>query len=366
MAWWLGLLLIGCGGSDADGDGLTAQEERDRGTDPDNPDTDGDGVLDGDEVDRKLDPLSSDTDSDGIPDGEEIAIGTDPRNPDTDGDGLYDQSERLLGTDPLDADTDDDELRDGAEVQRGTDPLSPDTDDDGLLDGEEVRLGTDPTVADTDGDGLVDGEELVAGTNPLLADTDTDGFPDPVELRESTDPLNRRSWPYDGGIWPNRLTQAAALVPTGWGVGDLVGQVTLTDQHGRYFQLHQFYGYVVRLDLHWAGDELSEEMVAAAQADWVDGREEGYIVVHALFKRGSVVEPINEVVVDWAEDHGLTFPVAAGGPSALDSLLQSGGIGDGRTPVTVLIDRGMVLQHAYVGGDLTGFQAARRELLRGN
>lgn len=37
--------------SDADGDGLTASQERNFGTDPMSPDTDGDGIDDGDEFD---------------------------------------------------------------------------------------------------------------------------------------------------------------------------------------------------------------------------------------------------------------------------------------------------------------------------
>ena len=43
--------------SDADGDGLTADEEAALGTDPDQADTDGDGYRDGDEVTEGSDPL---------------------------------------------------------------------------------------------------------------------------------------------------------------------------------------------------------------------------------------------------------------------------------------------------------------------
>jgi len=66
---------------DADGDGLSDDEERDvLGTDPFDADSDSDGVLDGEEVDlHGTDPLDVDTDNDGVSDGDEIIVfDTDP------------------------------------------------------------------------------------------------------------------------------------------------------------------------------------------------------------------------------------------------------------------------------------------------
>jgi len=139
--------------ADADGDGLSDDEEGALGTDPNNPDTDGDGIQDGPEVAAGLDPLDPtdatlDPDGDGLTNAEEVAQGTDPNNSDTDGDGLSD----------------------GEEVNiQGTDPLDPDSDGDDLTDLEEIgTFGTDPNDPDTDGDGANDGlEALVAGTDPL-------------------------------------------------------------------------------------------------------------------------------------------------------------------------------------------------------
>jgi hypothetical protein len=57
------LILAACGNpglSDADGDGLTADDEAVLGTDPDVADTDGDGFDDGAEVDAGADPLDAD------------------------------------------------------------------------------------------------------------------------------------------------------------------------------------------------------------------------------------------------------------------------------------------------------------------
>ncbi|HTK04229.1 MAG TPA: thrombospondin type 3 repeat-containing protein [Candidatus Eisenbacteria bacterium] len=68
-------------GTDTDGDGLSAQQERDAGTDPTKADTDGDGLTDGDEVSRGTDPTKTDTDGDGIDDHTEMEQKTLPPPP---------------------------------------------------------------------------------------------------------------------------------------------------------------------------------------------------------------------------------------------------------------------------------------------
>ena len=103
--------------NDADGDGLTDEQEAALGTDPQNPDTDGDGLRDGFEVLHGFNPLHA---------GEGVQ--------DPDSDGLDNIGEQAAGTDPHDSDTDDDGLLDAAEVQAGTNPLDPDTDHDGRVD----------------------------------------------------------------------------------------------------------------------------------------------------------------------------------------------------------------------------------------
>jgi hypothetical protein len=89
--------------ADADGDGLSNDDEQQRGTDPSKADSDGDGLSDGDEVQTyQTNPLKADTDGDGLSDGQE-AGNTDPLKTDTDGDGTSDGDESLIyGTDPND------------------------------------------------------------------------------------------------------------------------------------------------------------------------------------------------------------------------------------------------------------------------
>ncbi|CAN5643385.1 hypothetical protein BH09CHL1_BH09CHL1_00940 [soil metagenome] len=181
--------------SDADGDGLTADEEADLGINPNNPDTDIDGLTDGQEVlewgtdpfltdtDRDglsdgdevlkyipiLSPTSDDSDYDGLKDGDEVvAYHTNPGLPDTDTDGIMDGAEITAGTDPLVLnDSDGDLLGDGLEAYYGTNPFNPDSDEDMLTDTYELfTTFTDPNVYDTDGDGTGDAVENASGTNP--------------------------------------------------------------------------------------------------------------------------------------------------------------------------------------------------------
>ena len=188
--------FIKLGNIDSDGDGLTDDEERQLGTDPNNPDTDGDGLTDAEEVHvYNTNPLKADTDDDGLSDGDEVMkYHTDPLKADTDGDGLRDGDEVLIyHTDPLKVDTDGDGLSDGEEVLTyHTDPLKVDTDGDGLSDADEVlKYRTDPLKKDTDGDGLTDYDEIFKyHTNPLFADTDEGGVPDGEEVRRGTNPLD--------------------------------------------------------------------------------------------------------------------------------------------------------------------------------
>jgi len=193
----IGLVFVnGSGSSDADGDGLTKSQEKEIGTNPNNPDTDGDGLNDGEEFKTYFtSPLNSDTDGDGLGDAREVrTYKTDPNKPDTDGDELTDGDEIMkYKTDPLNRDSDQDKLTDGQEVTTTqTDPMNPDSDGDTLLDGDEVNLyKTNPLVTDTDEEGLKDGEEInMYSTDPLNPDTDGGTVSDYVEVRRGTNPLN--------------------------------------------------------------------------------------------------------------------------------------------------------------------------------
>jgi len=122
---------------DTDGDGLPTAWEILHGFDPND-----DGTID------PVNGAGGNPDNDGLTNEEEYDRGTNPRNPDTDGDGLNDGAEVTAGTNPALADTDGDGLNDGAEITAGTNPLLADTDGDFITDGEEVANNSDPLDPD--------------------------------------------------------------------------------------------------------------------------------------------------------------------------------------------------------------------------
>lgn len=152
---------------DSDGDGLTDEEEKTLGTDPNSVDTDKDGLFDRDEVKiYHTDPLNPDTDGDGIPDGIEVKNGDNPNGPGK----LFNVNQKTDG-------------------QVASTSAVIDSDHDGLTDEEEQALGTDPNKADTDNDGLTDYQEVkIYKTNPLKADTDGDGYKDGDEVSQGYNP----------------------------------------------------------------------------------------------------------------------------------------------------------------------------------
>ena len=138
------------GASDADGDGLSDQDELALGTKRYDADTDDDGFSDGYEVQHGLDPLVADSDRDGMPNtADNCPAAANPDQRDVDADGVGDACDS--------GDYDYDDLSDQDETNiYGTDPATRDTDADRWSDGREVMARTDPLDSDTDGDGIID------------------------------------------------------------------------------------------------------------------------------------------------------------------------------------------------------------------
>lgn len=189
---------------DPDDDGLTNQEERDLGTDPEDPDSDGDGLLDGQETLTGVWAGPEDT-------------GTDPRIADTDGDGLSDgvenpdesfQDLEQPGTDPNEADTDLDGFGDASEINAGFDPTDPDdapetlvvaqwSFEDDLLD---TALGgtTDDDLADN----TVDGATFVEGVfGQAVYIPATPGSTNKLTAPDSPDLNLLDDWTMEAYVW---------------------------------------------------------------------------------------------------------------------------------------------------------------------
>lgn len=113
---------------DADGDGLSDDQETSLGTNPNDADSDDDGVLDGDEPN-----VGDDSDGDGLING---------LDHDSDNDGLFDGTERGVAAAPASTDVSQGHFIPDADPGSQTNPLLKDTDKGGVSDGDRARIRT--------------------------------------------------------------------------------------------------------------------------------------------------------------------------------------------------------------------------------
>ena len=117
--------------------------------------------------DGKGGEIPRDADGDGLSDEEEIQAGTNPDLRDSDGDGVNDFEEiRIQHTDPMRASVPIVTPTPPAPVVNSPPPAPVDSDRDGLTDQDEVRYQTNPNEPDTDRDTYPDNEEIQKGYNP--------------------------------------------------------------------------------------------------------------------------------------------------------------------------------------------------------
>ncbi len=209
-----------------------------------------------------------------------------------------------------------------------------DKDDDGLKRGEENNLGTDPNMADSDGDGFDDGDEVNAGSDPA-------------------DPY---SWDYDGGVWPDFSADAEAdgISSNGWAQGEVVPNFQATDQFGNTFDLYSMYGNIVVIEFAagWCGN--CRWMAESAQEEWVELREDGVIIVHAMIETPRRSPPDNTFLNAWLTEYGLTFPVleCGEGTDCYDSMWSGSyfaGMNSGSLPFQAFLNRDMTLHSSMAG-----------------
>ena len=231
-----------------------------------------------------------------------------------------------------------------------------DTAGDGLVDAEETRQGTDMNVADTDGDGLTDKQEVDLGLNPLVGDTDLDLIGDKEEVDGGSNGNDCTSVPE--GYWPNCLAKAEVdeLEGEGWAVDDIMKDWSGFDQFGTEVSLYQFYGSVILLDFSagWCGPCNN---AAPDQEDlYQEYRDQGFIILHVMVDDNSYDGFVTDenFAEDWADEHGLTFPVVIdtsvrGYSEAYFHLYQEGYM-DG-IPAFAVLGRDMTFVDTWIGED---------------
>jgi hypothetical protein len=196
---------------------------------------------------------------------------------------------------------------------------------------------------DVDGDGLTTSEEDALGTDPNNPDSDGDGILDGAEVDAGADPTDQYSWPQGTGTWPDRFAtaeQELAGASTGIGVGAVAPNLQLTDQFGHAVQLHQFYGYVIVVNVGAAWSPPSQTAAQTAQTLWSEHRDDGVIFLDNLIEGMSNGVPATQDDVDgWAATNGLAYPVGwSASPFPVSAV-----------PTYFVIDRNMVIREIIEG-----------------
>ena len=215
-----------------------------------------------------------------------------------------------------------------------------------------------------------------AGTDadPMLTDADGDGYSDGEELDAGSDPDNGFDWPQGSGNWPDFSDEAAAagVIGEGFGIGEEIPDILLTDQFDQPLSLYQYYGFVILLDVSAGWCNPCNAVAGHAEAVYQTHREDGFVLIHIMLDGWVEETPADMTfLTEWAQTHGLSFPLTSevgqdGDPNFAVNQLRYAGTLVGGIPNFILIDRDMRIDFADAGYDDEGVLARVAELVSGS
>lgn len=108
--------------------------------------------------------------------------------------------------------------------------------------------------------------------------------------------------------WP-KAEPPAGLDGEGFGVGEVIVDFRLPDQHGDTTSLYQFYGSVVLLDISTMWCAPCQAIAGDVQATADDYRPEGFVYVTVLAQDLGTDPPDQAELNQWADYFGIAEPV---------------------------------------------------------
>ncbi|MFM2245528.1 MAG: hypothetical protein RL071_1602 [Pseudomonadota bacterium] len=111
--------------------------------------------------------------------------------------------------------------------------------------------------------------------------------------------------------WDKGAPPPAELEGEGFGVGQVLPDLRLLDQHGEETATWQWYGMVVAIDVStmWCGP--CRGLAAEVDATWADYRDQGFMYLTLLPQDQAGEIPDNADLNAWADQFGITAPVLA-------------------------------------------------------
>jgi peroxiredoxin len=195
-----------------------------------------------------------------------------------------------------------------------------------------------PAKSDRDDDGLTDEDEAWLGSNPDDADTDNDGYDDGVEVSSNTDPINGFDRPYAGG-WPIGDCRDD-IVATGNSVGAVAEDFSLMDQNLEGVRLHDFCDRVVVMASAAVWCAPCQAEASQLQSLFTQYGSDRLMVINLLGEDADSRTPSAEVLNEWVDERGLTYPVLQDSGFSISKRFT--GL-SAALPATHIIDRGMVV-----------------------
>lgn len=116
-------------------------------------------------------------------------------------------------------------------------------------------------------------------------------------------------WEAPENGWDKGSPPPAELEGEGFGVGQVLPDLRLLDQHGEETATWQWYGMVVAIDVStmWCGP--CRGLAAEVDATWADYRDQGFMYVTLLPQDQAGEVPDNADLNAWADQFGISAPV---------------------------------------------------------